>query len=95
MFITGVSPITMDDVTSGFNIGKNVSLRPEFNELLGFTENEVRTVLEIYRECGVFEQDVDAALDMMRQWYDGYRFAEDVETDLYNTDMVLYFLDHS
>ena len=95
MFITGVSPITMDDVTSGFNIGKNVSLHPEFNELLGFTENEVRTVLEIYRECGVFEQDVDAALDMMRQWYDGYRFAEDVETDLYNTDMVLYFLDHS
>ena len=95
MFITGVSPITMDDVTSGFNIGKNVSLHPEFNELLGFTENEVRTVLEIYRECGVFEQDVDAALDMMRQWYDGYRFAEDVETDLYHTDMVLYFLDHS
>ena len=91
MFITGVSPITMDDVTSGFNIGKNVSLHPEFNELLGFTENEVRTVLEIYRECGVFEQDVDAALDMMRQWYDGYRFAEDVETDLYNTAMVLYF----
>ena len=95
MFITGVSPITMDDVTSGFNIGKNVSLHPEFNELLGFTEHEVRTVLEIYRECGVFKQDVDAALDMMRQWYDGYRFAEDVETDLYNTDMVLYFLDHS
>ena len=46
LFITGVSPITMDDVTSGFNIGSNVSLDPRFNELLGFTEQEVRGVLE-------------------------------------------------
>ena len=95
MFITGVSPITMDDVTSGFNIGKNISLEPEFNDMLGFTEEEVRELLEMYRDCGVFDQEVEAALEVMREWYNGYRFAEESEGELYNTDMVLYFLDGS
>ena len=95
MFITGVSPITMDDVTSGFNIGKNISLHPEFNDLLGFTEEEVRGLLEMYRDCGVFDQEVEAALAVMREWYNGYRFAKSAQGDLYNTDMVLYFLDGS
>ncbi len=95
LFITGVSPITMDDVTSGFNIGSNISLEPEFNDMLGFTEAEVREVLELYRDYGVFNQDVEAALEVMREWYNGYRFAEEIEGDLYNTDMVLYFLHKS
>ena len=92
LFITGVSPITMDDVTSGFNIGKNISLEPEFNDLLGFTQEEVRALLEMYRDCGVFNQEVEAALAVMREWYNGYRFAEEAASALYNTDMVLYFL---
>ena len=95
MFITGVSPITMDDVTSGFNIGKNISLHSEFNDMLGFTEAEVRNLLEMYRDYGVFNQDVEAALEVMREWYNGYRFAKSAQGDLYNTDMVLYFLDES
>ena len=95
LFITGVSPITMDDVTSGFNIGRNISLRPEFNDMLGFTEEEVRDLLELYRDLGVFNQEVEAALAVMREWYNGYRFAEETEGDLYNTDMVLYFLAES
>ena len=95
LFITGVSPITMDDVTSGFNIGKNISLQPAFNEMLGFTEPEVRDLLEMYQAHGAFDLDIEAALAIMREWYNGYRFAEEVEVDLYNTDMVLYFLDES
>ncbi len=95
LFITGVSPITLDDVTSGFNIGSNLSLRPEFNEVLGFTEAEVRGLLETYRDHGVLDQDVDAALAVMREWYNGYRFAKEAQGDLYNTDMVLYYLKHS
>ena len=95
MFITGVSPITMDDVTSGFNIGKNISLHSEFNDMLGFTEEEVRNLLEMYRDYGVFDQEVEAALEIMREWYNGYRFAKRTQGDLYNTDMVLYFLDES
>ena len=94
LFITGVSPITMDDVTSGFNIGANVSLGPKFNDLLGFTEAEVRDLLELYRERGAFDQEVDAALAVMREWYDGYRFARGGRYDLYNPDMVLYYLKH-
>ena len=95
LFITGVSPVTMDDVTSGFNIGANISMLPEFNELLGFTEAEVRGMLEMYRERGVFDQDVDEVLGLMREWYNGYRFSERAENEVYNTDMVLFYLYHS
>ena len=95
LFVTGVSPITLDDVTSGFNIGDNISLDPHFNEMAGLTEAEVRGVLERYRDVGAFAQDVDGALDIMREWYDGYRFARASETTLYNTDMVLYYLKQS
>ena len=95
LFITGVSPITMDDVTSGFNIGENVTLSPKFNDVLGFTEPEVRGLLDLYRDRGAFNQDVDAALDVMREWYNGYRFARNAPGDLYNTDMVLYYIKHS
>ena len=95
LFITGVSPVTMDDVTSGFNIGTNLSLEPAFNEMLGFTAAEVRHLVERYRDHGAFSQDTDTALGIMREWYDGYRFAEEAETDLYNTDMVLYYLQKS
>ena len=95
LFITGVSPITLDDVTSGFNIGKNISLDADFNELLGFTEPEVRGLLETYRDLGVLDQDLDEALDTMRDWYDGYRFAAHARRSVYNTDMVLYYLTES
>ena len=95
LFVTGVSPLTPDDVTSGFNIGANVSLLPEFNEVLGFTEAEVRGLLEAYRADGAFSQDVGSALGLMREWYGGYRFAEDAERSVHNTDMVLYYLDRS
>ncbi len=95
LFVTGVSPITMDDVTSGFNVGSNLSPRPEFNEMLGFTEDEVRGMIGTYRDLGVFDRDPEAALATMREWYDGYRFAETAPNFVYNTDMVLYYLQHS
>ena len=59
----------MDDVTSGFNLGKNISLHLEFNDMLGFTEAEVYNLLEMYRDYGVFNQDVEAALAVMQEWY--------------------------
>ena len=95
IFITGVSPVPMGDLISAFNIGANISLNHTFNEMLGFTEDEVRSILELYRDCGAFEQDVDEAMDVMREWYSGYRFAKNVEKDMYNTDMVLYYLKQS
>ena len=92
MFITGVSPITMDDVTSGFNIGTNISLNPAFNELLGFTEKEVEDVLRTYSDLGALDQETTTTLDTMREWYNGYRFAQGAPNDVYNSDMVLYYV---
>ena len=95
LFVTGVSPIPMGDLISAFNIGVNISLNRKFNEMLGFTAAEVRGLLELYRDRGVFDQDVDTAMGLMSEWYNGYRFAADVETDIYNTDMVLYYIKQS
>ncbi len=88
IFITGVSPVTMDDVTSGFNIGKNVSLYAEFNELLGFTKPEVTELLQYYNI------PLDKTLLLMQEWYDNYRFCDQAESTMFNSDMVLYFVGH-
>ena len=75
-FITGVSPVTMDDLTSGFNIGTNYSLSPKFNEMIGFTEEEVRQMLTYYSTTSHFNHTVDELLDIMQPWYDNYCFAQ-------------------
>ncbi len=95
LFVTGVSPLAMDDVSSGFNIGRNLSLSPELNAMLGFTEDEVKQVLCTYHDAGAIGEHPDDALATMRQWYNGYRFAEEADEDVYNTDMVLYYLAES
>ncbi len=92
LFITGVSPVTMDDVTSGFNIGTNISLQREFNALLGFREEEVRHILSYYRQVGWLSLDEEACLATMSAWYNGYRFAVDAPESVYNSDMVFHFL---
>ena len=93
-FITGVSPVTMDDLTSGFNIGTNYSLTPEFNEMIGFTEEEVRQMLTYYSTTSPFNHSVDELIEIMKPWYDNYCFAEECygETTMHNSNMVLYFV---
>ncbi len=93
-FITGVSPITMDDVTSGYNIGSNVSLEPTFNRMLGFTKEDIIQVIEYYRMKNLIkDRDTTLSLlEIMTQWYGNYLFSEDDEMQMYNPDMVLYFL---
>ena len=96
-FITGVSPVTMDDLTSGFNIGTNYTLSPRFNEMTGFTEQEVRDMLTYYTDfCGLHNYTVDELIEIMKPWYDNYCFAEETygETTMYNSNMVLYFIDN-
>ena len=93
MFITGVSPITLDDVTSGFNIGTNITTSPLFNALVGFTETELRTMLEYYRDRGVLTMDVEEMLGDMKPWYDNYHFSEEcLNESMYNSDMTLYYM---
>ena len=95
VFVTGVSPVTMDDLTSGFNIGTNYSLAPEFNEMTGFTEDEVRDMLGYYSSVLPFNHSVDELIKVMKPWYDNYCFAEEEygKTTMYNSVMVLNFLD--
>jgi len=92
LFITGVSPITMDDVTSGFNIGKNISLNRRFNEMIGFTQAEVETMLTYYHERGLMKLSLDEMLDVVKAWYNNYYFSAETDTAVYNSDMILYFL---
>lgn len=93
-FITGVSPVTMDDLTSGFNIGTNYSLSSEFNEMMGFTESEVREMLTYYSNTRHFNHTIDELIEIMKPWYDNYCFAQECygQTTMYNSNMVLYFV---
>jgi hypothetical protein len=92
LFITGVSPVTMDDVTSGFNIGTNVSLNKKINEFMGFTENETLEILRYYHDAGQLTLDLNFCMDIMKRWYHNYRFTEKAQNILFNSDMVLYFV---
>ena len=96
VFVTGVSPVTMDDLTSGFNIGTNYSLSPDFNEMTGFTEEEVRKMLDYYGSVLPFNHTTDELIKVMKPWYDNYCFAEERygETTMYNSVMVLNFVDN-
>ncbi len=93
IFITGVSPVTLDDVTSGFNIAKNITNDSQFNSIVGFTENEVITLINHYKEAGLVNEPIENLLEVMREWYNNYCFAErSVNERMYNSDMVLYFI---
>jgi hypothetical protein len=96
VFVTGVTPVTMDNLTSGFNIGTNYSLSSDFNEMTGFTEEEVRKMLDYYGSILPFNHTTDELIKVMKPWYDNYCFAEERygETTMYNSMMVLYFVDN-
>lgn len=90
LFITGVTPLMLDSMTSGFNIGENQSLKPEFNETMGFTRDEVKELLQpIVQQC---ELSSEQLLNDMAAWYNGYRFHIDAAKTVYNANMVLYFV---
>ena len=97
IFLTGVSPVTLDDLTSGFNIGWNASTQPELDKMLGFSTTDVREMFTYYKSVGMLpaESDVEEMIEEMRPWYDNYCFAEECLSDgnrVFNCDMVLYYL---
>ena len=97
IFITGVSPVTLDDVTSGFNIGWHISTKASFNQMLGFSTEDVRELFTYYKGIGKIrpDADVEAIIEDMRPWYDNYCFAEaalETQSRVFNCDMVLYYL---
>ena len=91
LFVTGVSPVTMDDVTSGFNIGTNISLDPQFADFTGFRHDDLRAITDYYApRCGF---NADKAYDAAITWYDNYRFDCVSAPSVANTTSVLYFFD--
>ena len=95
MFITGVSPVTLDDVTSGFNIGTNITTDERFNSMVGFSESELQEMLSYYESEGMLVNSKEELVRLMKPWYDNYCFAwECIGQTMYNSDMVLYFLNN-
>ena len=96
VFLIGVSPVTLDDLSSGYNIDWNISQDPQFNYMLGFSESDVREMFLYYKSAGKLrpDADIEAMLAEMKPWYNNYCFAEECMDDerLYNCDMVLYYL---
>ncbi|MDQ1350258.1 MAG: hypothetical protein QG657_559 [Acidobacteriota bacterium] len=92
LIMTGVSPITLDDVTSGFNIATNISLDSDINVMLGFNRGEVETMIEYYRQTGKIRHSTPELLELMSYWYNHYRFSMDAEEEVFNSVQVLYFL---
>ena len=99
IFMTGVSPVTLDDVTSGFNIGWQLSTNPLFDKMLGFSTQDVREMFDYYKNAGCLpaETDIGAMVEEIKPWYDNYCFAKECLNDkntVFNCDMVLYYLRH-
>ena len=97
IIMLGVSPITLDDLTSGYNIALNMTIDPRFNQMLGFSEEEVRQMIRYYKEVGAIKPELteDGIIADIKPWYDNYCFAEDSydkEPSMFNSDMVCYYM---
>jgi hypothetical protein len=97
IIMLGVSPITLDDLTSGYNIALNITMDPRFNQMLGFSEDDVRQMIRYYKEVGAIKPEVteDSIINDIKPWYDNYCFAEESfgrEPSMFNCDMVCYYL---
>ena len=89
IFITGVAPITLDSLTSGFNIGKDITQDVEFNEMMGFTKEEL---IEMLDRQEINKEKQEEILPIMKNNYDGYKFSIGANKQIYNSNMCLYFL---
>ena len=97
IIMLGVSPITLDDLTSGYNIALNITIDPRFNQILGFSEDDVRQMISYYKEAGAIKPELteDSIIADMKPWYDNYCFAEEsfgTEPSMFNSDMVCYYM---
>ncbi|CAA6813887.1 MAG: Unknown protein [uncultured Sulfurovum sp.] len=88
MFFTGVSPLALYDVTSGSNIGVNISLISNFNDLVGVTKKELIEIIDFYN----LREKKEHIISRCGEWYNSYRFNEDVKHTIYNSDMILYYM---
>ena len=95
ILLTGVSPMTLDDVTSGFNIAENISQDSQLSTLCGFTHKDIRQAFDYYAEAGRFPMDREQAFQLVTDWYDHYRFSEDNGEQVCNPVLLLGFMSRS
>lgn len=88
IFATGVSPITLDSMTSGFNIAAKLKREPGLNEMMGFTAEELKPLL---KSLDISEFEKNHLMEKLKEYYNGYLFHQDAEFKVFNSDMVLYF----
>ena len=91
IFITGVAPITLDSLTSGFNIGSDKTRDRKLNEMMGFTKDELIKLME---EQNISKEEQEETLPIMKENYDGYKFSIKGKEKIYNSNMSLYFLNN-
>lgn len=91
IFITGVAPITLDSLTSGFNISSNITRDSDFNNMCGFNKSEI---INIMNNLELSKEEKEKLLPVMKEYYDGYKFSIDAEEHVYNSNMCLYLLSH-
>ncbi|MBF0412396.1 MAG: AAA family ATPase [Desulfamplus sp.] len=92
VFITGVSPVVMADITSGYNVAENIYFVPKFNDLCGFTQAEVQSVIqEIIEQCSWEKSKVSEAVELMKTYYNGYKFCYKTKQYIYNPTLCVYF----
>ena len=94
VFITGVAPVVLSDMSSGYNVAKNIYLEPGFHDLCGFMEAEVADALVKLAAGSGLQAEAERFLEQMRLYYNGYRFTEAPRELMYNPTLALYFLDH-
>ena len=97
ILMLGVSPVTLDDVTSGYNIATSITMDARFNRMLGFSETDVREMIRYYQSAGTLKADEEHLIAEMKPWYDGYCFSEEVvytDPKMFNCDMVTYYLNY-
>ncbi len=97
IIMLGVAPITLDDLTSGYNIALNMTIDSRFNQMLGFSEDDVRQMIRYYKDAGAIKPEVteDDIIADIKPWYDNYCFAKDsfgCEPSMFNSDMVCYYM---
>ena len=94
VFLIGVSPVTLDDLSSGYNIDWNISNDFRFNDMLGFSETDVRAMFQYYQSQGMLEGNIDGMIQEMKPWYDNYCFSEKClsQPKVFNCDMTLFYL---
>lgn len=93
-FITGVTPITLDSITSGFNIACNISGYPGIAEYFGFTPEELRPLIDTVLKKISYRKTTEEVFFRMKDYYNGYRFSKNNNSSVFNASMCLYYLNY-